>query len=265
MDFNESIFGPIQQKRKKELGKITRRPISLHRTVSKRAKVDLDESIFRPLMQMKKQRSQSLSSHCPSAAIASLDESVIGPLYRRRQNSKKDEVVNKGGLKNQYVNLFNSTRFEESVLGPITKERVKPIDQQSNAKEKFPSIDKDLGVSSDVFTAPPLDLNSTMYDESILGPLHTHPDKEDSNGCSVVRGRGGNTRKKPSTFEMMMKQLEEPCKEPLEMQPAANSSLSLRQPAASGDLREISASTVTAVTGEFLKQSGKYIFTLMSQ
>lgn len=223
MDFNESIFGPLYHKRSRAKDVASKH--AHHLPVKSTNMTDFDESILHPLKLVNKRKKEhKVSKRCPSAAVASLDESIFGPLQHKHLHDRKG-ATNKADQSdklrgNGFTGSLDSTRYNESILGPLadaktTNSRIDRIDKVYVTKECTSGREENKLITApdDTDTS---DFDSTRYNESIFGPIVNAKAKKTSKGNPVVERHGKDSdadtssNRNPCTFEMMMKSLEKP-------------------------------------------------------
>ena len=231
-DFNESILRPLQQKqRKPPRGK--RAPKASYLPPYKpRSKIDLDESVLRPLKRHKEE--DELMKACPESALASMNESVLGPLHRKNKGNpvrmEKNQSLQQARM--DYNKSLDTTVFNESILGPLARGKafgntennllncLVAADKDAIMKEKTARLGEVAATGHDFSS----ELESTLFCESIVGPIILLKGKDKKSqrdgGGNVVVGAsvidGGKLPSKEnnaSTFERMMKMLEGPHRE----------------------------------------------------
>jgi len=197
------------------------------------SKIDLDESVLRPLKRQHK-KEEPMKKGFPESAVTSMGESILGPLHH---TSKKGNIS--GMEKNSSFPLqarwdgnksLNLTEFNESILGPLAHGRefgntknnpltsgtvaADKIINHTNGNEKTTRRLEEVAAAENHFSR---DLDNTLYCESIIGPILKGKDEKslhqrNSGGNEeTIRPHGGKpSRGSPSKFEMMMKKLEGP-------------------------------------------------------
>ncbi len=171
VDFNESIFGPLR-----------------HKTNHNERK---DEDVM-------KQR--QFSYKCQDTKRSSSHLGTVGPVPQA-DDERHRGIYSTENVRNSHS--LNTTRFNESILGPIIQARG----------------DKRQGRSNDGYgsTRSGNSLNTTQFNESIFGPIletrRTEFDVVDRHNTLNSSNAGG---KKVSTFQMMMESLEKSVEQDLE-------------------------------------------------
>lgn len=230
--------------------------------------MDLDESIFGPLCHKSRYNEREKKDHygCPEEAHHSItkceqisdhtnsfnttefDESIFGPLLHKNERKKKKHPINHGPSEGKHhsstkheqisdrTNSINTTKFDESILGPLLGAKRRELARQphgdnhsaSYSHHNENSTNPILSNENKIITSAvrreesQICFNTSRNEESILGSILTAKCKRHETGVSAMRFTGAEefssgsstaTKKGLSAFEIMMKSLERPTKQ----------------------------------------------------